>query len=187
MADSTASTSYSTRPSFPTSLTLTPDIMVNISLLHLLFDSQSYLLNHFTSCDSHHLNHLKYSQNIMKKESISLHYHLMIEERMLLLLEKTKQCNYSVVEMESESLLLLFDDIVFNVSIFDVKVELTRCIITFRHEKQLYSKKYGVHLARFTHMSSAVIYASTKEDGKLLLLQSHYGYLELDSLKLSIQ
>ena len=34
-----------------------------------------------------------------------------------------------------------------------------------RHSKTLYSKKYGVHLARFTHHSQNVIYASTKEDG----------------------
>ncbi|PWN92676.1 WD40 repeat-like protein, partial [Acaromyces ingoldii] len=33
-----------------------------------------------------------------------------------------------------------------------------------RHVKTLYSKKYGVHLARFTHKSTAVIYASNKED-----------------------
>ncbi|WFD36963.1 hypothetical protein MCUN1_003855 [Malassezia cuniculi] len=33
-----------------------------------------------------------------------------------------------------------------------------------RHVKTLYSKKYGVDLARFTHRSSAIIYASTKED-----------------------
>lgn len=33
-----------------------------------------------------------------------------------------------------------------------------------RHTKTLYSKKYGVHLARFTHRSSAILYASTKED-----------------------
>lgn len=36
----------------------------------------------------------------------------------------------------------------------------------FRLQATLYSKKYGVHLARFTHRSSNVIYASTKEDGK---------------------
>lgn len=34
-----------------------------------------------------------------------------------------------------------------------------------RHSKTLYSKKYGVHLCRFTHHSQNVIYASTKEDG----------------------
>lgn len=40
-----------------------------------------------------------------------------------------------------------------------------------RHQKQLYSKKYGVHLARFTHKSTAVIYASTKENGALQKLR----------------
>lgn len=39
-----------------------------------------------------------------------------------------------------------------------------------RHTKQLYSKKYGVHLARFTHKSSTLIHASTKEDGPSLAL-----------------
>lgn len=35
-----------------------------------------------------------------------------------------------------------------------------------RLEKTLFSKKYGVNLARFTHRSTSVVYASTKEDGK---------------------
>ena len=35
-----------------------------------------------------------------------------------------------------------------------------------KHQKQLFSKKYGVHLAKFTHMPTTVIYASTKENGK---------------------
>lgn len=38
-------------------------------------------------------------------------------------------------------------------------------LLMCRHSKTLYSKKYGVHLARFTHHSQNVIYASTKEDG----------------------
>ncbi|WFD31178.1 hypothetical protein MSPP1_002212 [Malassezia sp. CBS 17886] len=37
-------------------------------------------------------------------------------------------------------------------------------VLSDRHTKTLYSKKYGVNLARFTHRSSAIIYASTKED-----------------------
>lgn len=37
--------------------------------------------------------------------------------------------------------------------------------LSSRHVKQLYSKKYGVHLARFTHKSSTIIYASTKGNG----------------------
>lgn len=34
-----------------------------------------------------------------------------------------------------------------------------------RHDKMLISKKYGVKLAKFTHTSSSVIYASTRENG----------------------
>ncbi|KAJ3472854.1 hypothetical protein NLG97_g10676 [Lecanicillium saksenae] len=33
-----------------------------------------------------------------------------------------------------------------------------------RHEKSLVSKKYGVKLAKFTHTSSSIIYASTKQN-----------------------
>lgn len=40
---------------------------------------------------------------------------------------------------------------------------------TGKHTKVLNSKKYGVDLARFTHKSSAVIHASTKEDGQFSL------------------
>jgi COMPASS component SWD2 len=38
-----------------------------------------------------------------------------------------------------------------------------------RHEKSLLSKKYGVKLAKFTHTSSSIIYASTKQNGELLM------------------
>lgn len=34
------------------------------------------------------------------------------------------------------------------------------------HTKTLFSKKYGAHLARFTHHSSSILYASTKVDGE---------------------
>jgi COMPASS component SWD2 len=34
-----------------------------------------------------------------------------------------------------------------------------------RHDKQLLSKKYGVKLAKFTHASSSIVYASTKVNG----------------------
>ena len=44
-----------------------------------------------------------------------------------------------------------------------------------RHVKTLYSKKYGVHLARFTHRSSAIVYASTKEDGACLICVYNYA------------
>lgn len=36
-----------------------------------------------------------------------------------------------------------------------------------RHDKTLLSKKYGVKLAKFTHASSSIIYASTKQNGRL--------------------
>lgn len=35
-----------------------------------------------------------------------------------------------------------------------------------RHDKLLASKKYGAKLARFTHHSSSIIYASTKQNGE---------------------
>ncbi len=34
-----------------------------------------------------------------------------------------------------------------------------------RHDKSQLSKKYGAKLARFTHWSSSIIYASTKQNG----------------------
>lgn len=37
-----------------------------------------------------------------------------------------------------------------------------------KHQKSCLSKKYGVKLAKFTHTSSCIIYASTKENGMLL-------------------
>jgi len=36
-----------------------------------------------------------------------------------------------------------------------------------RHDKTLLSKKYGAKLAKFTHTSSSIIYASTKANGWL--------------------
>lgn len=36
-----------------------------------------------------------------------------------------------------------------------------------RHDKKLLSQKYGAKLAKFTHASSSIIYASTKQNGKL--------------------
>jgi hypothetical protein len=36
-----------------------------------------------------------------------------------------------------------------------------------RHDKSLLSKKYGVKLAKFTHTSSSIIYASTKQNSRL--------------------
>lgn len=45
----------------------------------------------------------------------------------------------------------------------DETIQLYNCR-SGKHIKTLYSKKYGVNLARFTHRSSAIVYASTKED-----------------------
>jgi COMPASS component SWD2 len=42
-----------------------------------------------------------------------------------------------------------------------------------RHEKTLLSKKYGCHLARFTHHSQSIIYASTKVDDTIRYLSTH--------------
>ncbi|GAA5943620.1 WD-repeat containing protein SWD2 [Sporobolomyces koalae] len=42
-----------------------------------------------------------------------------------------------------------------------------------KHIKQLYSKKYGAHLARFTHKSSTIIYASTKGNDDIRYLSLH--------------
>lgn len=39
-----------------------------------------------------------------------------------------------------------------------------------KHIKTLFSKKYGAHLARFTHHAQSVLYASTKYDGKQFTL-----------------
>lgn len=36
-----------------------------------------------------------------------------------------------------------------------------------KHAKELMSQKYGVHLARFSHHSQSIIYASTKVDGMM--------------------
>jgi WD40 repeat protein len=38
-----------------------------------------------------------------------------------------------------------------------------------RHDKSLLSKKYGVKLAKFTHTSSSIIYASTQQNGRLYI------------------
>ncbi|MCJ1341329.1 member of Set1p complex, histone methyl transferase [Bachmanniomyces sp. S44760] len=42
-----------------------------------------------------------------------------------------------------------------------------------KHIKQLFSKKYGAHLARFTHHSQSIIYASTKGDDTIRYLSTH--------------
>ncbi|KUI65463.1 WD repeat-containing protein 82-B [Cytospora mali] len=42
-----------------------------------------------------------------------------------------------------------------------------------RHDKTLLSKKYGVKLAKFTHASSSIIYASTKQNDAIRYLATH--------------
>ncbi|RDA93345.1 hypothetical protein CP533_0326, partial [Ophiocordyceps camponoti-saundersi (nom. inval.)] len=42
-----------------------------------------------------------------------------------------------------------------------------------RHDKSLLSKKYGVKLAKFTHTSSSIIYASTKQNHAIRYLATH--------------
>ena len=42
-----------------------------------------------------------------------------------------------------------------------------------KHAKTLFSKKYGCHLAKFTHTASNVIYASTKGDDTIRYLSLH--------------
>lgn len=42
-----------------------------------------------------------------------------------------------------------------------------------RKTKTVPSKKYGIHLARFTHHSRQILYASTKQDDALRLLELH--------------
>ncbi|ODV97693.1 hypothetical protein PACTADRAFT_36691 [Pachysolen tannophilus NRRL Y-2460] len=42
-----------------------------------------------------------------------------------------------------------------------------------KHSKSIFSKKYGVHLARFTHHEKNCLYASTKEDHTIRYLSLH--------------
>ncbi|KAF9431897.1 member of Set1p complex, histone methyl transferase [Entomortierella beljakovae] len=54
----------------------------------------------------------------------------------------------------------------------DESIHIYDCV-TGKLDKTLFSKKYGVHLARFTHRSTNVVYASTKEDDTLRYLSLH--------------
>ncbi|KAG5439415.1 hypothetical protein PCANB_001989 [Pneumocystis canis] len=54
----------------------------------------------------------------------------------------------------------------------DESLQLYDCILG-KHKKTLYSKKYGVDLARFTHRSTNVVYSSTKDDDTLRYLSLH--------------
>ncbi|KIH93704.1 COMPASS component SWD2 [Sporothrix brasiliensis 5110] len=42
-----------------------------------------------------------------------------------------------------------------------------------RHDKALISKKYGAKLARFTHWSNSIVYASTKQNDSIRYLATH--------------
>jgi COMPASS component SWD2 len=42
-------------------------------------------------------------------------------------------------------------------------------VVEGKNTKSVPSKKYGVHLARFTHHSRQILHASTKVDGKSAL------------------
>lgn len=46
-----------------------------------------------------------------------------------------------------------------------------------RHDKSLLSKKYGVKLAKFTHTSSSIIFASTKQNGMQISISSQVSHL----------
>ncbi|CAG8480832.1 6829_t:CDS:10 [Acaulospora colombiana] len=42
-----------------------------------------------------------------------------------------------------------------------------------QHKKLLWSKKYGIHITRFTHLNTNILYASTKENDSLRYLSLH--------------
>ncbi|CAG8509666.1 6766_t:CDS:2 [Funneliformis mosseae] len=54
----------------------------------------------------------------------------------------------------------------------DESINLYNCV-QGRHKKLILSKKYGVHLTRFTHRHTDIIYASTKENDTLRYLSLH--------------
>ncbi|RIB02580.1 WD40-repeat-containing domain protein [Gigaspora rosea] len=54
----------------------------------------------------------------------------------------------------------------------DDSINLYNCL-QGRHKKLLYSKKFGIHLTRFTHLNTNIIYASTKENDTIRYLSLH--------------
>lgn len=59
----------------------------------------------------------------------------------------------------------------------DESIQLYDCK-TGKHLKTVYSKKYGVSIARFTHNTMNCVYASTKEDDTIRYLSLHdYSYI----------
>ncbi|BGP58512.1 hypothetical protein JCM8202_001176 [Rhodotorula sphaerocarpa] len=75
------------------------------------------------------------------------------------------QCSFTSLDFDDRGDWLITAGEDESMQLFDVR--------TGKHQKQLYSKKYGVHLARFTHKSSTVIYASTKENDDIRYLSLH--------------
>ncbi|GAA5989856.1 hypothetical protein JCM5350_006589 [Sporobolomyces pararoseus] len=78
-------------------------------------------------------------------------------------IEEGKQFTSMGFDDRGELLITSADD--ESMQLFDVKAG--------KHHKQLYSKKYGCHLARFTHKTSTIIYASTKGNDDIRYLSLH--------------
>ena len=51
-------------------------------------------------------------------------------------------------------------------------------VVDGKYQKTLASKKYGVKLAKFTHVSSTILYASTKENGMHHSFTSYHVHLD---------
>ncbi|GAA5902270.1 WD-repeat containing protein SWD2 [Sporobolomyces salmoneus] len=77
--------------------------------------------------------------------------------------EEGKQYTSLSFDRKGELLMTSADD--ESMQLFDAK--------SGKHHKQFLSKKYGCHLARFTHKSSAIIYASTKGNDDIRYLSLH--------------
>jgi COMPASS component SWD2 len=73
--------------------------------------------------------------------------------------EDAKNASVTSLDFDDQGELLLTSDTDETMMLYNVK--------DGRHLKKLNSKKYGVKLAKFTHSSSSVIYASTKVDSTL--------------------
>jgi COMPASS component SWD2 len=54
----------------------------------------------------------------------------------------------------------------------DDTLQIFNCKLS-QHAKELRSQKYGAHLARFTHHSSSILYASTKVNHDIRYLSTH--------------
>ncbi|MCJ1326500.1 member of Set1p complex, histone methyl transferase [Thelotrema lepadinum] len=87
-------------------------------------------------------------------------------------LRPTKQFKFPSPSTTATS--LSFDDTgdLLLASLSDETLQLYNCR-EGRAEKTLLSKKYGCHLARFTHHSQSIIYASTKADDTIRYLSTH--------------